>query len=63
MTNSHGGFRIGAGRKKAEETKVIRVPESKVLDIKAYLKSLKKEGSRLADLHLILPNEVPQLSC
>ena len=44
MTNSHGGFRIGAGRKKAEETKVIRVPESKVLDIKAYLKSLKKEN-------------------
>jgi hypothetical protein len=22
-----------------------------------------KIGSRLADLHLILPNEVPQLSC
>lgn len=22
-----------------------------------------KKGSRLADLHLILPNEVPQLSC
>ena len=21
------------------------------------------KGSRLADLHLILPNEVPQLSC
>lgn len=44
MNNSHGGFRTGAGRKKSEETKVIRVPESKILDIKEYLKSLKKEN-------------------
>lgn len=44
MSNSHGGFRAGAGRKKSEETKVIRVPESKILDIKEYLKSLKKEN-------------------
>ncbi len=27
------------------------------------LAELNKHGSRLADLHLILPNEVPQLSC
>lgn len=44
MNNSHGGFRTGAGRKKSEETKVIRVPESRILDIKEYLKSLKKEN-------------------
>ena len=44
MNNTHGGFRAGAGRKKSEETKVIRVPESKILDIKEYLKSLKKEN-------------------
>ncbi|HCM32278.1 MAG TPA: DNA polymerase V [Acinetobacter radioresistens] len=44
MSNTHGGFRVGAGRKKSEETKVIRVPESKILDIKEYLKSLKKEN-------------------
>ena len=44
MNNTHGGFRAGAGRKKSEETKVIRVPESKILDIKEYLRSLKKEN-------------------
>lgn len=44
MSSTHGGFRAGAGRKKSEETKVIRVPESQVLDIRAYLKSLKKEN-------------------
>jgi DNA polymerase V len=44
MNSTHGGFRAGAGRKKSEETKVIRVPESKILDIKEYLKSLKKEN-------------------
>lgn len=44
MNSTHGGSRAGAGRKKSEETKVIRVPESKILDIKEYLKSLKKEN-------------------
>ncbi|HCB29729.1 MULTISPECIES: LexA family protein [Acinetobacter] len=44
MNSTHGGFRAGAGRKKSEETKVIRVPESKILDIKEYLESLKKEN-------------------
>lgn len=42
--NSHGGFRVGAGRKKTEDTKVIRVPESRIVDIKKYLKSSKKEN-------------------
>ena len=54
MRNSHGGVRVGAGRKKAEETKVIRVPESKVRDIKAYLKSLKKENE-ISDIHQFDP--------
>lgn len=31
--------------------------------IKIITTELFKKGSRLADLHLILPNEVPQLSC
>jgi len=54
MANSHGGFRAGAGRKKSEETKVIRVPESQVLDIRAYLKSLKKEMKLVISASLIL---------
>lgn len=38
---SHGGARIGAGRKSEydEPTKVIRVPESRVIEIKDYLKN------------------------
>ncbi|ENX08816.1 LexA family protein [Acinetobacter variabilis] len=64
MTNSHGGFRIGAGRKKAEETKVIRVPESKVLDIKAYLKSLKKENeiSNIRQFDPVTQMEIPMVT-
>lgn len=49
-----GGFRAGAGRKKSEETKVIRVPESKILDIKEYLRSLKKE-SEITDIRQFDP--------
>lgn len=33
----HGGKRKGAGRKKGEPTKVIRVPVSKIEKIKAAL--------------------------
>jgi DNA polymerase V len=54
MNNTHGGFRAGAGRKKSEETKVIRVPESKILDIKEYLRSLKKE-SEITDIRQFDP--------
>lgn len=54
MANSHGGFRVGAGRKKSEETKVIRVPESQILDIRAYLKSLKK-GNEISDIRQFDP--------
>ena len=40
--NKHGGLRLGAGRKLnsgvyGEATKVMRVPESKVFDIKKYI--------------------------
>lgn len=54
MNSTHGGSRAGAGRKKSEETKVIRVPESKILDIKEYLKSLKKENE-ITDIHQFDP--------
>lgn len=42
MSKQHGGARDGAGRKKGsgpygEATKVIRVPESKVTEVKAWL--------------------------
>ena len=40
----HGGFRLGSGRKFGsgffgEETKVIRVPASRIVEIKKYIKS------------------------
>ncbi len=54
MNSTHGGFRPGAGRKKSEETKVIRVPESKILDIKEYLRFLKKE-SEITDIRQFDP--------
>jgi DNA polymerase V len=42
---NHGGKREGSGRKFEynEPTKVLRVPESRVLEIKDYLKKSKKE--------------------
>lgn len=53
MINSHGALEL-VQAEKAEETKVIRVPESKVLDIKAYLKSLKKKMKSVIFASLIL---------
>lgn len=51
----HGGSRVGAGRKKGiEETKVIRVPESRIVDIKEYLKSQKK-GNEIDDIRQFDP--------
>ena len=43
MAKQHGGVREGAGRKKGsgpygETTKVVRIPESKVAEVKAWLK-------------------------
>ncbi len=45
--NKHGGARKGSGRPFVynEPTKVIRVPESRVLEIKKYLK--KNEHSKV----------------
>ncbi|WP_111894290.1 LexA family protein [Acinetobacter sp. MB5] len=45
LKQQHGGKREGAGRKLEynEPTKVLRVPESRVLDIKEYLKKNKNE--------------------
>ena len=49
----HGGLRLGAGRKLnsgiyGEPTKVIRVPESKVVDIKRYI--IKSETNNIFDI-------------
>lgn len=51
---THGGFRIGAGRKKLEATKVIRVPESRILEIKNFLNKPKKEAE-ISDIRQIDP--------
>jgi len=37
MKKTHGGKRKGSGRKQKEETKVIRIPISKVTAVKAFL--------------------------
>lgn len=37
-TNKHGGKRKGAGRKKKEPTKVVRVPISKIEAVKDLIK-------------------------
>ncbi len=38
---AHGGKRAGAGRKRGEPTKVIRVPESRLHEVQRYLKQAK----------------------
>ena len=45
LKQPHGGKREGAGRKAVynEPTKVVRVPESRILEIKAYLNKPKNE--------------------
>lgn len=49
-SNKHGGVRVGAGRKKTldEPTKVVRIPESRVSEIKEYLKN----NPKLSDFDL-----------
>jgi len=44
MVNQYGGSREGAGRKALydEPTKVLHVPESRVVEIKNYLANSKK---------------------
>ena len=51
--NAHGGLRAGAGRKLnsgiyGEATKVIRVPESKVVDIQRYI--IQSQSENVADI-------------
>lgn len=47
MTSSHGGSRPGAGRKQgsgrfSEDTKVMRIPESRVPEVKQWLSQLQQ---------------------
>lgn len=58
-----GGKRAGAGRKPNynEATKVVRIPESRVIEIKDYLKTPKK-GNEIDDIRQIDPTtkiEIP----
>ena len=58
---SHGGFRVGSGRKKLESTKVIRVPESRILEIKNFLSKPKNEVeiSNIRQIDPITHLEIP----
>ncbi|WP_180027709.1 LexA family transcriptional regulator [Acinetobacter sp. YH16032] len=55
IISGHGGKREGAGRKSRfdEPTKVIRVPESRVVEIKNYLK--KSPNHEISDIRLLDP--------
>ena len=55
--NKHGGPREGSGRRPVHDgpSKVIRVPESRVLEIKQYLEQVKKLGHN--DIASIIPVE------
>lgn len=63
IISNHGGKREGAGRKFKydEPTKVIRVPESRVIDIKHYLKQkpLNHEISDIRQVDPITHLEIP----
>ena len=58
---THGGFRVGSGRKKLESTKVIRVPESRILEIKDYLNKPKNEAeiSNIRQIDPVTYLEIP----
>ncbi|CAM4280263.1 LexA family protein [Acinetobacter pragensis] len=60
--SKHGGKRNGAGRKQeyGENTKVLRVPESRILEIKQYLKKPKRENE-VSDIRLINPTTHMQI--
>ena len=56
---NHGGLRLGAGRKLnsgiyGEATKVIRVPESKVFDIKKYI--IQSQTANVTDISKANPS-------
>lgn len=63
---SHGGKRQGAGRKAEynEPTKVVRLPESRILEIKEYLKKTQKlnEIDQIRQIDPITQIEIP-LAC
>ena len=59
MVNQYGGRREGAGRKALydEPTKVLRVPESRVVEIKNYLANSKKaKFDDVASITLVNPS-------
>lgn len=58
MTNQHGGARDGSGRKLLynEPTKVIRVPESRIMEIRNYLTgSIKTKLNGISSITLVNP--------
>ncbi|WP_347456900.1 translesion error-prone DNA polymerase V autoproteolytic subunit [Acinetobacter thermotolerans] len=61
MGNQYGGSREGAGRKALydEPTKVVRIPESRVVEIKNYLANSKKaKFNDVASITLVSPSTV-----
>lgn len=62
LKNTYGGKREGAGRKAKydEPTTVIRVPESKIVEIKAYLKKSKSVNVVL-DIRQVDPTTFVQI--
>ncbi|CAB1209482.1 LexA family protein [Acinetobacter bouvetii] len=61
MVNQYGGSREGAGRKALydEPTKVIRIPESRIVEIKNYLANSKKaKFNDVASITLVNPSAV-----
>lgn len=56
-SNTHGGARPGAGRKRGEPTKVIRVPESRLHAVKRYLQQAKVAQDNVQHPTIRLPDE------
>ena len=52
---SHGGSRPGAGRPSSEPTQRLRVPESQVPTVLAYLEAY-RQGSSLGEPRPLSPN-------
>lgn len=62
----HGGAREGAGRKPVHEgpTKVIRVPEARVLEIRQYLDQIKKPARNdVASITRLKPEHIMRFGC
>lgn len=56
MSKNHGGARPGAGRKSLfnEQTRVIRVPESSISDIKYFLNHLHKNPNDIESIQQVI---------